>query len=121
VAGAWASAGTCHYGRVGAPDWPAAKAMTQQYLAGELSLLLSEVEELATHHSWAGAVALLRREAETTPPAALGAVAVRGLQLADALCWCSLADGDVAAFDKQAGVVSRLFEFGVCAGLMDEV
>jgi hypothetical protein len=95
--------------------------MTQQYLAGELSLLLSEVEQLARQHSWAGAVALLRREAEMTQPAALGAVAVRGLQLADALCWCSLADGDVAAFENQAGVVSRLFEFGVCAGLVDEV
>ena len=89
--------------------------MTQQYLAGELSLLLSEVEQLARQHSWAGAVALLRREAETTQ------LAVRGLQLADALCWCSLADGDVAAFENQAGVVSRLFEFGVCAGLVDEV
>ena len=103
MAGAWASVGTYHCGRAGAPDWSAAMVMTQQYLAGELSLLLSEVEELARHHSWAGAVA------------------VRGVQLADALCWCSLADGDVAAFEKQAGVVSRLFEFGVSAGLMDEV
>ena len=86
-----------------------------------MSLLLSEVEELARHHSCAGAVALLRREAETTQPAALGAVAVRGLRLADALCWCLLADGDVAAFEKQAGVVSRLFEFGVSAGLVDDI
>jgi hypothetical protein len=96
-------------------------AVTQQYLAGELSLLLGQVEGLATSRAGAGAAALLRREVETLPPEALGPVAVRGLRLIDEMCWCSLAVGDVAIFEKQAGVCARLFEFGVCAGLLDEV
>ncbi len=99
----------------------AAMAMTQQYLAGELSLLLAQIGELATSPAGAGAAALLRREAETLPPGALGPVATRGLQLIDELCWCSLAEGDVAVFERQAEVCARLFEFGVCADLLDEV
>jgi hypothetical protein len=50
--------------------------MTQQYLAGEFSLLL---------------------------------------------CLESLARGDPPAFDSQAASVARLREFGVCAGLLEDV
>jgi hypothetical protein len=67
-----------------------------------------------------GAVALLRREAETAQPAALGAVAVRGVSWLTRCVRCSLADGDVAAFEKRAGS-SRGCSSSVCAGLMDEV
>jgi hypothetical protein len=95
--------------------------MTQQYVAGELSLLLAEVQGLATEHVCADAARLLRWDAETMPRAALGAVALGGVRLVDVLCWCSLAAGDVAAFERQAEVGARLFEFGVCAGLLDEV
>jgi hypothetical protein len=99
----------------------AAMVMTRQYLAGELSLLLAQVEGLANSHAGACAAALLRREAETLPPAALGTVATRALRLIDEFCWCSLAEGDVALFVRQTELGVRLFEFGVCAGLFDEV
>jgi hypothetical protein len=92
--------------------------MTQQYLAGELSVLLAEVERLVTCPSDACAVVVLRREAERLPPRALGPVAMRALQLVDELCWCSLAAGDMAAFERLAAVGGRLFQFGVCAGLL---
>jgi hypothetical protein len=95
--------------------------MTQQYLAGELSVLLGEVERLANCPADASAVAVLRREAETLPPRALGPVATRALLLIDDLCWCSLAKGEVAAFERRASVGGRLFEFGVCAGLLRDI
>jgi hypothetical protein len=99
----------------------AAMVMTRQYLAGELSLLLAQVEGLANSHTGACAAALLRREAETLPPAALGPVATRALRLIDDFCWSSLAGGDVVLFARQTELGARLFEFGVCAGLFDEV
>jgi hypothetical protein len=99
----------------------AAMVMTRQYLAGELSVLLAQLEGLATSHTGACSAALLRREAETLPPAALGPVAVRALRLIDEFCWCSLAGGDIALFVRQTDLGARLFEFGVCAGLFDEV
>ncbi|SRR6266545_2501938 len=94
--------------------------MTQQYLAGELLLLLAEVQGLATSHGVASAAAVLRREAESLPPAALGPVAARGLRLIDESCWCSLAAGDVAIFQQQAEIEARLFEFAACARLIDD-
>jgi hypothetical protein len=45
----------------------------------------------------------------------------RLLRLIDEFCWCSLAEGDVALFVRQTDLGARLFEFGVCAGLFDEV
>jgi hypothetical protein len=102
-------------------DVRAAMVMTRQYLAGELSLLLAQVEGLANSHTGACAAALLRREAETRPPAALTSVTMRALRLIDELCWCSLAEGDTALFVRQTDLGARLFEFGVCAGLLDEV
>jgi hypothetical protein len=93
--------------------------MTQQYLAGELSLLLARLQA-ATNQSSARAVARLRREAETWPLAALASVAVRALALADGLCWDSLDRGDTAAFTRQAAICAQLRDFGICAGWLEE-
>jgi hypothetical protein len=94
--------------------------MTQQYLAGEFSLLLAQLQAVATDPSSARALGRLRREVETHPSAALAAELIRTLEVTDELCFDSLARGDVAAFDCQTATVAQLREFGVCAGLLDE-
>ncbi|MGP4016925.1 hypothetical protein [Saccharopolyspora sp. 5N708] len=95
-------------------DWA---AMTQQYLVGELSLRLAQLQAVAGAPAAAVEAARLRREVETTLPTALTSVAVRAVRLLDEFCWDSLHRGDVAAFDGQAEVSAELYEFGVCAGL----
>jgi hypothetical protein len=92
--------------------------MTQQYLAGELSVLLAQLQAATADEVSAGEIALLRRVVETGPLSTLSGVEVRALELTDGLCWASLANGDPVAFDRQAVVGARLREFGVCAGLL---
>jgi hypothetical protein len=94
--------------------------MTQQYIAGELSLLLGELQAAMTHEASVVEVAYLRQQAETEPRAALAAVAARALEVADWVCWDSLTRGDAVAFLRQAAVCAELWDFGVCAGLLDE-
>ena len=94
--------------------------MTQQYLAGELSLLLAQLRSVATDDGSAQDLAGLRREAETLPPTALSSVATRAIALADQICWDSIARGDAAAFSHQAEAAARLHEFGVCAQLLED-
>jgi len=92
--------------------------MTQQYLAGELSLILARLQAVATNQASARDVAYLRHEAETRPITALSAVAVHALELTDGMCWDSLAKGDSVAFAREAAIGAELREFGVCAGLL---
>jgi hypothetical protein len=92
--------------------------MTQQYLAGELSLLLAQLPPVATNHASIEAAVHLRHDAETVPVAALTFVVVRALELIDGLCWESLHRGDIAAFGHQAALGAELHEFGVCASLL---
>ena len=94
--------------------------MTQQYIAGELSLRLGQLQTMATDQQRAREVACLRYEAETVPLAALGSVVVRALELGDRLCWDSLGCGDALAFSRQAAVCAELREFGICARLFEE-
>lgn len=94
--------------------------MTRQYVAGELSLRLGQLQAVATDQDRAREVARLRHESETVPLGALGSVAVRALGLADRLCLDSLGRGDFLAFSRQAAMCAELWEFGVCAGLFEE-
>jgi hypothetical protein len=94
--------------------------MTQQYLAGELSLLLARLQAVATDQASARHIARLRREAEAGPLTALSSLMVRALALTDALCWQSLQRGDTAAFTRQSTICAELWNFGVCAGLLEE-
>ena len=94
--------------------------MTQQYLAGELSLRLARLQEVATNRGFVPELVCLRREAETGPLAALPWVLVRALTLGDGLCWDALDRGEIAAFTDRAAVCAELCEFGVCAGLLEE-
>jgi hypothetical protein len=94
--------------------------MTQQYLAGELSVLLGQLQAVATSHAAVRDVAQLRREAETGPVTALPSLVVRALVLTDRLCWDSLEQGDTAAFTCQAAICAELRDFGICARLLQE-
>lgn len=98
----------------------AAMVMTQQYLAGELSLLLAQLRAVSTDPTFAGQLDALRGEAETRPVTALRAVVVRAIRLADVVCWDSVSRGDVASFDHQAAAAAELLEFGLCSGFLEE-
>jgi hypothetical protein len=91
--------------------------MTQQYLAGELSVLLARLHTVATDEVSARALARLRREAETLPVTALASVATRAMDVIEAVCWDSVTRGDMSAFRCQSVAAAELYEFGVCAGL----
>ena len=94
--------------------------MTQQYIAGELSMILGEVQATAISEAWARHAWDLRLEVESAPVTALPSAAARALALINGLCWESLALGDTSAFARQAAVCAKLHEFGVCAHLLDE-
>lgn len=94
--------------------------MTQQYLAGELSVLLAQLSTVATSQASYADAARLRHIAETVPPPALSAVVARALEYVDSLCWESLQSGSVTAFTDQAVLGAQLREFGVCARLLDD-
>ena len=94
--------------------------MTQHYLSGELSLLLEQLQATATNNTAAAEVAHLRHEAETSPPTALPTVAARALEIADGICWDSLTHADTTAFAHQATDSADLWEFSVCAGVLNE-
>jgi hypothetical protein len=93
--------------------------MTQQYLIGEMSVRLEELQAAADQDASRN-VASLRHETETRPPAFLASAAARALALADDMCWDSLSQGDTDAFARQVGISAELRLFGVCAGLLDE-
>jgi hypothetical protein len=47
-------------------------------------------------------------------------VTTRALALTERLCWDSLSQGDIAAFNRQAAVCAELRDFGVFAGLLKD-
>ncbi|MGA7087578.1 MAG: hypothetical protein WA695_10435 [Candidatus Dormiibacterota bacterium] len=92
--------------------------MTRQYLAGELSLMLGQLEATISDPEGVREVASLRHEAETLPVCDLGRLASRALALTDKICLDSLENGSWAAFNSQTSLCSELWQFGVCAGLL---
>lgn len=94
--------------------------MTQEYLAGELSLLLGQLQSAVTTETSAAQVVRLRLQGESGPRSALTSATVDALGVCDLACWESLTRGDVAAFARQSAVCAELWEFGVCSGLIRE-
>ncbi len=94
--------------------------MTQQYLGGELSLLLARLQDATRDQACMRDIAHLRREVEAGPLVALRTAVVRALTLANALCWGSLEHGETAAFTRQATICAEIYDFGDCAGLLEE-
>jgi hypothetical protein len=93
--------------------------MTQNYLIGELSVRLEQLQA-TTAYTVEGDVARLRHQVETCPLSELSSAAARALVLADAVCWQSLSRGDTAAFARQAKASAELRQFGVCARLFGD-
>jgi hypothetical protein len=91
--------------------------MTSQYLIGELSIRLEQLQSVAADGAERD-VARLRYEVENGGTRALGPAAARAIELADVLCWRSLARGDIDAFSRQAGVSADLRLLGICARLL---
>lgn len=94
--------------------------MTQQYLVGELSSLLGELEAATAHGAAKTLVAGLRREAETAPLEALPSVAEHAIIAANGVCVRALDRGDTAALVREVAICRELWEFGLCAGLLQE-
>ena len=121
----WAAAQRAH-GGLEASHTPGNRAaasgpvmgMTQQYLAGELSILLGHLQAAATTEMSRRDAWSLRQVVETEPVTVLCSVTVAALALTERLCWDSLTRGDMASFKRQAAVCAELHDFGICAGLL---
>jgi len=95
-------------------------AVTQQYIIGELSVRLVQLEAVAPTEESAFEFARLRVKAETAPFEALPNMALQALHLIRGLCWDSLARGDLQALTSQATMAAELREFAVSARLLAE-
>jgi len=104
--------------RAGRNMWGAARAMTRQYLIGELSVRLERLQ--ATTGRAAPGLARLRAQVETGPLAGLASATAQVMALADELCWDSLSRGDAAAFAARAMILAELRQFGVSARLLGD-
>lgn len=96
-------------------------AMTRQYLIGELSSVLGELQEEVTDPVSAPKVAALRREVEVTAVGELARPVRRALELIDHLRREALDRGDAAAPGRLAEIAAELRAFAVCAGLLPDV
>jgi hypothetical protein len=90
--------------------------MTQQYIVGQLSSLLSELESV--RGEWRGDVRELRRDVESSPLTRLPELARRALNLIDMICWADLEDGDARGFNRHARTALALHEFADSARLL---
>ena len=90
--------------------------MTQQYIAGEFSLLLADLQQAP--EQCAGAIDALRREVESCPLSRLPRLACEAARLSDLVCWATLDRGDAAAFSRSAKSAVALREFAANAGLL---
>lgn len=91
-------------------------AMTQQYIVGEFSSLLADLES-ASRGRLSGAVDL-RRSVERAPLCELPELAHEAMELTDTGCWAALEEGDASAFNCCATSAAALRDFAEAAGLM---
>ena len=83
--------------------------MTQQYIVGQFSVLLEDVQPSAGE--WLEAVRRLRREVESCPLSMLPGLAREAMGLTDLICWSALEHGDVKRFCGCARSAAALGEF----------
>jgi hypothetical protein len=89
--------------------------MTQQYLVGQFSALLGDLEGPAA--DWRRAVHRLRRDVERSHPRGLVPLADEVLRLSDTICWGRLEQGDGEGFCRCVEAAAALAEFIEAAGL----
>jgi hypothetical protein len=90
--------------------------MTRQYIIGEFSTLVGELE--STAGEFGDAVRDLRREIETCSLFGLPRLAHEALALSDLVCWVALERGDVTSFRRCADTAVILREFTASANLL---
>jgi hypothetical protein len=93
--------------------------VTRQYLSGELSVRLGDLESVVGGAEQRRLAAQLRRDAERVPTGCLGSLVWRGLRLGEEACQLALEEGDWREFLQRMAVCTSLWEFGVCSGLID--
>lgn len=89
--------------------------MTQQYIAGEFSSLLGELERAV--QSCHRGIHRLRLEVERSPLRTLPVLAMEALELTDEICLATLEQGNLNDFSACARMAAALDEFADCAGL----
>jgi hypothetical protein len=92
--------------------------MTQQYLVGEFSSILGELQTLVSNGPAARAIARLRLEAEATPPWALAPLVGRAVALANRVAEEALTTGSAGPFIRALAICAELRVLGVCAGFL---
>jgi hypothetical protein len=90
--------------------------MTQQYIVGEFSSLLAELQPAPAGR--VAAVHDLRRAVESAPLPMLSQLAHEALDLTDVICWAALEEGDVSGFRRYAKIAVALGEFTANTGLL---
>ena len=90
--------------------------MTQQYIVGQFSSLLSHLEPAS--NEWRTSVNDLRREVERSQIQALPRLVRDALDLANAICLSTLEHGDAPGFRAYAAAAAALAEFAENAGLI---
>jgi hypothetical protein len=91
--------------------------VTQQYLIGQFSVLLEDLQP-PPGECLAAAVRDLRRDVESSPVAVLPNLAREAVSLTDRICWAALERGDSQAFCRYAAGAFALAEFTDAAGLL---
>jgi hypothetical protein len=92
--------------------------MTTQYLVGDISRLLGDLQAAMTTEASAAEIGRLRRRAEASPPWRLEPVLARALARAKQASWESLIRGDAQAFVAQSAARDNLVEFGESTDLL---
>lgn len=83
--------------------------MTQQYIVGQFSVLLEDVQP--PPGEWLTAVRELRGEVESCPLSMLPRLARKAIRLTDLICWNALEQGDPDSFRGCARSAAALGEF----------
>jgi hypothetical protein len=83
--------------------------VTQQYIVGEFSSLLGDLQRIPSGHT--AAIRELRREVECSPLQVLPRLAREAMNLADTICLAALEQGDVDGFRDCARTAAALGDF----------
>jgi hypothetical protein len=93
--------------------------VTQQYLIGQFSALLEELQP-SPGDGLAAAVHDLRQAVECSPLQMLPKLAREAMGLTDTICWAALERGDATGFCRCAKAAAALGQFANAAGLLPE-
>lgn len=84
-------------------------AVTQQYIVGEFSSLLGDLQRPPGQRL--AAVCDLRRQVELSPQSMLPPLAQKAIRLTDTICWAALERGDASGFCHYSKGAAALREF----------